>query len=153
MTSALLNIGSASLLSFVADVFPHPGERVAAGTTQAGGKGDRAERKVDDAQPLSLFVFKTLADPFAGRITYYKVMSGVLKNDATLTNLNHSAPERFQHIQVVQGKQLSEVAELRAGDIGAVAKLKETTTGETLGDRSEERRVGKECRSRWSPYH
>ena len=136
MTSALLNIGSASLLSFVADVFPHPGERVAAGTTQAGGKGDRAERKVDDAQPLSLFVFKTLADPFAGRITYYKVMSGVLKNDATLTNLNHSAPERFQHIQVVQGKQLSEVAELRAGDIGAVAKLKETTTGETLGDKA-----------------
>ncbi len=99
MTSALLNIGSASLLSFVADVFPHPGERVAAGTTQAGGKGDRTERKVDDAQPLSLFVFKTLADPFAGRITYYKVMSGVLKNDATLTNFNHTAPERFQHIQ------------------------------------------------------
>jgi elongation factor G len=136
LTSALQNIGGASLLDFVADILPHPGERLAVGTKEPAGKGDRVERKVDDAQPLSLFVFKTLADPFAGRINYFKVMSGVLKNDATLTNFNRSAPERFQHTQVVQGKQLSEVAELRAGDIGAIAKLKETTTGETLGDRA-----------------
>ena len=63
-------------------------------------------------------------------------MSGVLKNDATLLNYNRSLPERFQHIQMVQGKQLIEVPELHAGDIGAIAKLKETTTGETLGDKS-----------------
>ncbi len=99
------------------------------------GKGERVERKYDDGQPLSLFVFKTLADPFAGRINYFKVKSGVLKNDATLTNYNRGTLERFQHTQVVQGKQLSEIAELHAGDIGAIAKLKETTTGETLGDK------------------
>jgi len=58
-----------------------------------------------------------------------------LKNDATLINYNRNLPERFQHIQVVQGKQLTEVGELHAGDIGAIAKLKETTTGETLGDK------------------
>jgi len=60
----------------------------------------------------------------------------LLKNDATLMNFNRSMPERFQHILVVQGKQLTEVSELHAGDIGAIAKLKETTTGETLGEKA-----------------
>ncbi len=136
MVSALHNIGTASLLTFLADAFPHPDEHAQVGFKESGGKGDRVERKYDDGQPLSLFVFKTLADPFAGRINYFKVKSGVLKNDATLTNYNRNLPERFQHIQVVQGKQLSEVGELHAGDVGAIAKLKETTTGETLGDRA-----------------
>ncbi|MBZ5538931.1 MAG: elongation factor G [Acidobacteriia bacterium] len=136
MVSALRNVGTASLLTFLADAFPHPDEHAQVGFREPGGKSERVERKYDDAQPLSLFVFKTLADPFAGRINYFKVKSGVLKNDATLSNYNRNLPERFQHIQVVQGKQLSEVAELHAGDIGAIAKLKETTTGETLGDKA-----------------
>src|SRR5438067_2941352 len=136
ITSALHNVGTASLLTFLADVFPHPDEHAQEGFKEPGGKGDRVERKYDDGQPLSLFVFKTLADPFAGRINYFKVKSGVLKNDATLTNYNRGTTERFQHVQVVQGKQLTEVSELHAGDIGAIAKLKETTTGETLGDKA-----------------
>ena len=136
MVSAARNVGTASLLTFLADVFPHPDEHSQVGYKEPGGKGDQVERKYDDAQPLSLFVFKTLADPFAGRINYFKVKSGVLKNDATLTNYNRSTTERFQHTQVVQGKQLTEIQELHAGDIGAIAKLKETTTGETLGDKA-----------------
>jgi elongation factor G len=136
MVSALQNVGTASLLTFLADAFPHPDEHAQVGFKEPGGKGDRVERKYDDSQPLSLFVFKTLADPFAGRINYFKVKSGVLKNDATVTNYNRGIPERFQHTQVVQGKQLTEIGELHAGDIGAIAKLKETVTGETLGDRS-----------------
>ncbi|HXY23942.1 MAG TPA: elongation factor G [Candidatus Acidoferrum sp.] len=136
MTSALHNVGTASLLTFLADVFPHPDEHAQVGFKEPGGKGDRVERKYDDSQPLSLFVFKTLADPFAGRINYFKVKSGVLKNDATLQNYNRNTAERFQHTQVVQGKQLTEIGELHAGDIGAIAKLKETTTGETLGDKA-----------------
>src|SRR5690349_1034341 len=136
MTSAQHNIGTASLLTFLADAFPHPGEHAQVGYKDPAGKGDRVERKYDDGQPASLFVFKTLADPFAGRINYFKVKSGVLKNDATLVNYNRSAPERLQHTQVVQGKQLTEIGELHAGDIGAIAKLKETTTGETLGDKA-----------------
>src|SRR6201993_609873 len=136
ITSALHNVGTASLLTFLADVFPHPDEHAQVGFKEPGGKGDRVERKYDDAQPLSLFVFKTLADPFAGRINYFKVKSGVLKNDATLTNYNRGTTERFQHTQVVQGKQLTEIHELHAGDIGAIAKLKDTTTGETLGDKN-----------------
>jgi elongation factor G len=136
MVSALRNVGTASLLTFLADAFPHPDEHAQVGYKEPNGKGDRVERKYDDGQPLSLFVFKTLADPFAGRINYFKVKSGVLKNDATLMNFNRNTPERFQHTQVVQGKQLSEIAELHAGDIGAIAKLKETTTGDTLGDKA-----------------
>jgi len=77
-----------------------------------------------------------MADPFAGRISYFKVMSGVLKNDATLMNFNRSTPERLQHVQVMQGKTATAVAELHAGDLGAVAKLKETLTGDTLGDKA-----------------
>jgi elongation factor G len=135
MTSASHNIGTASLLTFLADAFPHPDEHAQVGFKEPGGKGDRVERKYDDSQPLSLFVFKTLSDPFTGRINYFKVKSGILKNDATLINYNRNLPERFQHIQVVQGKQFVEVGELHAGDIGAIAKLKESTTGETLGDK------------------
>ena len=136
MASALRNVGTASLLTFIADAFPHPDEHSQVGFKDAIGKSDRIERKYDDGQPLSIFVFKTLADPFAGRINYFKVKSGVLKNDATLLNYNRNTPERFQHTQTVQGKQLTEIAELHAGDIGAIAKLKETTTGETLGDKN-----------------
>src|SRR6202007_1328101 len=112
MVSALRNVGTASLLTFLADAFPPPAEHAQVGYKEPSGKGDRVERKYDDGQPLSLFVFKTLADPFAGRINYFKVKSGVLKNDATLMNYNRSTQERFQHTQTVQGKQLSEIAEL-----------------------------------------
>ena len=136
MASGLYNIGTASLLTFLADAFPHPDEHAQVGYKDPAGKSDRIERKYDDGQALSLFVFKTLADPFAGRINYFKVKSGILKNDAALLNFNRNLPERFQHTQVVQGKQLTEVGELHAGDIGAIAKLKETTTGESLGDKS-----------------
>lgn len=140
-SSALRNIGSASLLNFIVDVFPHPATRKATGfkqpvaTSHGAVKGEPIERKVADKEPLSVYVFKTLADPFAGRISYFKVMSGVLKNDATLTNFNRGIPERFQHIHAMQGKTTVEIPEIRAGDIGSIAKLKETITGETLGDK------------------
>jgi elongation factor G len=136
MISSTRNVGSSSLLTFLADVFPHPDEHSQFGFTEPGAKGDRVDRKYDDAQPLSVFAFKTLADAFSGRINYFKVKSGVLKNDATLHNFNRNIPERFQHTMVVQGKQLTEIQELHAGDIGAITKLKETITGDTLGDKA-----------------
>src|SRR5262250_2964206 len=129
MVSAALNVGTASLLTFLADSFPHPDEHAQVGFKEPGGKGERIDRKYDDAQALSVFVFKTLADPFAGRINYFKVKSGVLKNDATLQNFNRNLAERLQHTMIVQGKQLTEIQELHAGDIGAITKLKETVTG------------------------
>jgi elongation factor G len=137
LTSALRNIGSATLLSALVELFPGPADKgKVAGYTQPDRKGDTLERKISDTEPAAIFVFKTMADPFAGRISYFKVMSGVLKNDATLMNFKRSTPERLQHVQVMQGKTATAVAELHAGDLGAVAKLKETLTGDTLGDKA-----------------
>ncbi len=137
LTSALHNIGSSAVLDFILEAFPTPAAR---GKLPAFSLPHRAgnplERSISDKEPLALFVFKTLADPFSGRISYFKVMSGILKNDATLLNFNRSTPERFQHIAVMQGKTPTAVPELHAGDIGAIAKLKETVTGETLGEKT-----------------
>jgi len=141
VSAALPNIGSESLLHFIVDYFPPPLARgKVTGYTEpadsTGHKGELVERKVSDTEPLSIYVYKTMADPFAGRISYFKVMSGELKNDSTLQNFNRNVPERLQHVLVMQGKTGSEVASLHAGDIGAVAKLKETLTGDTLGDKA-----------------
>ena len=138
LSSALHNIGSDAILNFLVEIFPSPAASRESQRPQTPRtiKGEIVERKIADSEPVSIFVFKTLADPFAGRITYFKVMSGVLKNDATLTNFNRNSQERLQHVQVMQGKTATEVTDLHAGDIGAVAKLKDTTTGDTLGDKS-----------------
>ena len=137
LSSAPHCIGSDAILNFIAEILPSPAARgKATGYKTPDHKGETIERQVADSEPVSISVFKTLADPFAGRITYFKVMSGVLKNDATLTNFNRNSQERLQHIQVMQGKTATAVNELHAGDLGAVAKLKETTTGETLGDKN-----------------
>src|ERR1700739_2610644 len=136
-TSALHNIGSATLLDLFADMFPDPSKRgTAAGHSETASKGNEVVRKISDTEPVSIFVFKTLADPFAGRISYFKVISGVLKNDATLQSFTRSSSERLQHVQVMQGKTATAVSELHAGDLGAVAKLKDTLPGDTLGDKA-----------------
>src|SRR3984893_3162211 len=137
LSSALHNIGSDAILNFLVEIFPAPSVREKiSGHTTPDHKGETMERKIADSEPVSIFVFKTVADPFAGRITYFKVMSGVLKTDATLSNFNRNSQERLQHVQAMQGKTAAVVNDFHAGDIGAVAKLKETTTGETLGDRN-----------------
>jgi len=137
LSSALHNIGSDYVLNLIVEILPDPAARgSASGSSEPGGKGDPVERKIADSGPLSLFVFKTLSDPFAGRINYFKVLSGVLKNDASVTNFTRGTVERFQHTQVMQGKAGAEVPELHAGDLGAIAKLKETVTGDTLSDKS-----------------
>ncbi len=137
VSSALNNAGSEAILGFIAGMMPSPLTRgKLKGTSEAGAKGSEIDRNIADSAPVSVFVFKTVVDMFAGRISFFKVMSGVVKNDATLQNFNRNAPERFQHLQVMQGKTAAAVAELHAGDIGSVAKLKDTYTGETLGDKT-----------------
>ena len=134
VSAGLLNIGSENLLNFAADYLASPLERrEVEGLTHEGG--EPIKRKIADDQPVSAFVFKTVADPFAGRVSYFKVMSGVVKNEANLTNFTRGSAERLSHIGAVQGKTQTPVAELHAGDIGAVAKLKDTLTGDTLGDK------------------
>jgi elongation factor G len=135
VAAGLPNIGSSGLLDVIVDYLPSPlGRGKATGVDREGGS--KVERKIADDQPVSAYVFKTVADPFAGRVSYFKVMSGVVKNDAVLTNFNRGTTEKLAHIAVIQGKTQTPIPELRAGDIGAVAKLKETVTGDTLGDKS-----------------
>lgn len=134
--SGLGNIGADRLLDFIVDYTPAPTER---GTVQGevtSGNGEPPQRKMADSEPASLYVFKTVSDPFAGRISYFKVFSGVLKNDAALQNFARGLPEKLAHISIMQGKTAVPVTELHAGDVGAVAKLKETLTGDTLGDKA-----------------
>jgi elongation factor G len=137
LSSALHCIGTDAILNFMAEIFPDPGYRKSVRGFKAPERtGEELERKIADSEPVSLMVFKTIADPFAGRISCFKVMSGVLKNDATLQNFDRNSPERLQHVQVMQGKTATAVADLHAGDIGAVAKLKDTLSGDTLGDKN-----------------
>jgi elongation factor G len=135
--SGLGNIGSDHLLDFVVDYFPTAAEHAAVqAAPDASGNGAAVARKVTDSEPASVYVFKTANDPFAGRITFFKVFSGVVKNDATLQNFTRSTSEKLSHLSIPQGKNLVAVPELHAGDIGAVAKLRDTLTGDTLGDKA-----------------
>jgi elongation factor G len=132
--SALRNIGTDAVLDFLLEFAPNPTERPAlkalSGTTEV-------ERKIADKGPATAYVFKTVADPFAGRLTYFKVCSGVVKNDASMTCIRSSSVERLAHVSVPFGKTVVPVNELHAGDIGVVAKLKEVLTGDTLCEKGE----------------
>ena len=135
-TSGLGNVGVDELMDFIVDYTPAASEHHAITGQPAGGNGEPAVRKGTDNEPASVYVFKTLSDAFAGRISYFKVFSGVLKNDASLQNYNRNIQEKFAHISLIQGKNAVPIPELHAGDIGSVAKLRETLTGDTLGDKS-----------------
>jgi elongation factor G len=135
-TSGLGNIGTDRLLDFITVYAPTAAERAAMKAAPTANNGEPAERKIDDAQSASLFVFKTANDPFAGRISFFKVFSGIVRNDATVQNFTRSTSEKLSHLSIIQGKTPVHVTELRAGDIGIVAKLKETLTGDTLGDKA-----------------
>ncbi|HEV8525507.1 MAG TPA: elongation factor G [Terriglobales bacterium] len=136
VASGLGNIGADRVLDFLVEFTPAATERPPVQGLPATGNGEPPTRKVSDSEPVSLYVFKTISDPFTGRISLFKVFSGVLKNDASLQNFTRNTTEKLAHISVVQGKNLVAVPELHAGDIGAVAKLRETLTGDTLGDKS-----------------
>ncbi len=143
-------IGADRLLDFFRVYAPAPSERepvaAVAGTTRTTGakasNGDgTAEwpiemmtRPVADNQPLSLFVFKTISDPFAGQISFFKVFAGCVHDNDTVSNYQQQAQEKLAHLSIMQGKRPIPVAELHAGDLGAVAKLKHTHTGDTLGE-------------------
>jgi len=135
-TSGLGNIGVDELMDFIVDYTPAASEHHAITGQPASGNGEPAVRKGTDNEPASVYIFKTMSDAFAGRISYFKVFSGVLKNDASLQNYNRNIQEKFAHISLIQGKNAVPIPELHAGDIGSVAKLRETLTGDTLGDKS-----------------
>ncbi len=131
--SGLHDIGSDWLLNLIVEAFPSPADRPPAKLTL---NGKAIDRPAVDSQPTAAFVFKTAADPFAGRITFFRVLSGCVKNDAHLVSVQKGTDERLAHIGAPFGKTLLPVPELHAGDIGGVAKLRDTLTGDTLTDKS-----------------
>ncbi len=136
-SSGLGNVGADRVMDFIVDYTPAPSEHEwVQGEAATYGNGDAPKRHETDAEPVSLYVFKTLSDAFAGRISYFKVFSGVLKNESTVQNFSRGSAEKFSHVSIMQGKTAVAVTELHAGDIGAVAKLKDTLTGDTLGDKA-----------------
>jgi elongation factor G len=134
--SGLGNVSTDRLMDFIVEFTPAATEHESVTGEVTPGNGEPPSRKESDSEPVSLYVFKTVSDPFAGRISYFKVFSGVLKNDVSMLNFSRSSQEKLAHISVMQGKTAVPVNELHAGDIGAVAKLKDTLTGDTLGDKS-----------------
>jgi len=136
-SSGLGNIGADRVMDFIVDYTPAPSEHDwIQGEPTASSNGNTPRRHETDAEPVSLYVFKTVSDAFAGRISYFKVFSGVVKNDVTVQNYSRGTQEKLSHISIMQGKNSVPVSELHAGDIGAVAKLKDTLTGDSLGDKS-----------------
>ena len=136
-SSGLSNMALDHLLDFLKAYTPAPTERkpLAGKTPGAAADAPPVVRKIDDSGPTGAVVFKTMSDPFAGRITFFKVISGVVKNDATLENYTRRGQEKLAHLSIMQGRKPVEVAELHAGDLGAVGKLRDTLTGDTLGQK------------------
>ena len=150
-TSGLTNVGTDHLLEFLKVYAPSPTERepmAAKGKSQAAsangngahaeGQDDSVTRKVDDKEPLALYVYKTMTDPFTGRVTFFKVVSGRLKADSAVLNYTRQEAESLTHVYVMQGRKPVEVQELHAGDLGAAVKLRVTLTGDTLGEKGRE---------------
>jgi elongation factor G len=134
-TAGLRNIGAHPILDALVTYYPHPGER---GPYQGEHPKDHkpTERKGTADEPYSAFVFKTIADPYSGKISLFRVYSGTLKSDTSVNNASRDLQERFGSITLLQGKETQAVPEVRAGDIAAIAKLKETGTGDTLADKA-----------------
>ncbi|MFO7694835.1 MAG: elongation factor G [Vicinamibacterales bacterium] len=131
-TSATLNIGVQPLLDAVLAYLPAASERTIKAADKAGAA---TSFQVSESGPTAVFVWKTIADPFAGRISLFRVMRGSIKSDSTIANLSRETTERLGHLLLLQGKTQTEIGEIKAGDLGAVAKLKDTQTGHTLGDK------------------
>lgn len=131
--SATRNIGIDLLMDLIVDALPSPTDR-GAKTGVDPDTGKEAERAPDPEAPFSGFVVKTLADPYAGRLTIFKVVSGTLGTDGTFYNANKETKERFNQLLTITGKEQKPASGAGPGSIVAMAKLKETVTGDTLCD-------------------
>ncbi|HEX6100368.1 MAG TPA: elongation factor G [Thermoanaerobaculia bacterium] len=130
VSSASHNIGGHAILDAIVSLLPSPVEVKTIEGKNAKGEPVTFDRRAE-AFPGAL-VFKTFSDPFSGRVSLFRVYSGTLQSDHAYWNTSREHEERIGKLQVLQGKQQLPVAELRAGDIGAVAKLKDTVTGDTI---------------------
>ncbi len=128
--SAVQNVGTNVMMDIISGYFPTPAE--ANPVKGKNSKGEEVSIKISESGSLKAFVFKTIADPFVGRITFFKVISGMLKGDMAIYNANKDKSEKVAQVFSLVGKKQVAATKFSAGDIGAVAKLQFTQTGDTL---------------------
>ena len=126
--SALKNIGITSLLNAINSYLPSPKER----DVVVGDSGKQETVAPSQEAPLAALVFRTSADPYVGKLTYFRVYNGVIDSNSQVWNATRGEAERIGQLFILRGKSQEPVSQLRAGDIGAVAKLSLTSTGDTL---------------------
>ena len=150
--SGLRNFGTDHLLDFLKVYAPTATERVPIAATgvrpakPSNGTYDPSSqsqeevvmRTIEDQAPLALYVYKTMTDAFTGRVSFFKVVGGVLKPDTAIHNYARHDVETLPHLYIMQGRKPVEVQELHAGDLGAAIKLRVTLTGDTLGEKGQE---------------
>lgn len=130
-------VGLQLLLDHLVEFAPNPATHEAEyGFANADLSGDRITRKYSNDEPFSAYVFRTIADPFAGRINVMKIVSGKVASDATVQNTSRDSAERLGALHLIAGKTLEKVDSAQTGDIIAVVKLKDTQTGDTLSDKA-----------------
>src|SRR5213594_4239809 len=132
--AAELTHGTRALLSKLVELMPSPADRPPLEAQKWGG-ADKVTVKPDDAGPFDAQVFKTISEPHVGDVSYFRVHSGTVRNGQDVYNAPRDAVEKLNHLCVAVGKDRSEIAELHAGDIGVVAKLRDTHTNDTLSTR------------------
>ncbi len=135
LASAERGFGSRELLDRIVDLLPNPAEAMAETATPARG-GDPMALVVSDDEPFSALVFKTTSEPHVGSLSLFKVCSGSVRNGAQVVNSAKGSQEKLNHLSVSLGKERPEVGQLHAGDIGVIAKLRDTHTNDTLSDPS-----------------
>jgi elongation factor G len=133
VTSGAAEIGIIPLLDAIVSLFPSPSE-----TAPAVAQGKDGEEKISasDSGPLAVYVWKTTADPFVGKQTFFRVYSGVVTSDSRIWNQTKSIEERFGTVSIPRGKELIPAKTIHSGDIAVVPKLSETSTGNTLCDKA-----------------
>lgn len=131
--SSLKNIGITNLLDVVTEFLPSPVDR-----GEVSGVQEGQTRKPSDTEPFSALVFKTMADPFVGKLTLFRVFSGVIKSDSQVFNSSKGKNERIGQLFIIKGKTQEPTTELGAGDLGGVAKLQDVYTGDTLCDKDKQ---------------
>ncbi len=134
MSSAAHGIANSALLDSLVALMPSPVDREPFPASNVGGEALEVEPATDGA--TAALVFKTLSDPFTGKVSLLRVVRGELSSDTTYWNTAEETDERVGHLLAIQGKQGQEVPKLVTGDIGAVAKLKSSASGHTLCDKS-----------------
>jgi elongation factor G len=129
--SALKGMGTRQIFNGICSYLPSPEENGAIVAKNAS-TGNQEEIKADSESSLSILVFKTTADPYVGKLSYFRVYSGVVSSSSQVWNANKSSMERIGQLFTMLGKNQQTVAQVTAGDVGAVARLSVTATGDTL---------------------